>query len=105
MRKHVHGTAERPRLALFRSNKHLVLQVIDDDPLQQVQDLSRVVRTPRGVLVQDACEQSPQPMPSEGLRLGVRSGIELRAYDLLPYTDHVETVACFERRPGGPTVG
>ncbi|HXW11038.1 MAG TPA: hypothetical protein VD737_10495, partial [Steroidobacteraceae bacterium] len=22
----------------------------------------------------------------------------LRAYDLLPYTDHVETVACFERR-------
>lgn len=30
---------------------------------------------------------------------------ELRAYDLLPYTDHVETVACFERRPSGPTVG
>ena len=31
MRKHVHGSAERPRLALFRSNKHLVLQVIDDE--------------------------------------------------------------------------
>ena len=30
---------------------------------------------------------------------------ELRAYDLLPYTDHVETVACFERRPDSPTVG
>ena len=31
VRKGIHGTAERPRLAVFRSNKHLVAQVIDDD--------------------------------------------------------------------------
>ena len=31
VRKKIHGTATRPRLAVFRSNKHLVLQVIDDD--------------------------------------------------------------------------
>jgi large subunit ribosomal protein L18 len=31
VRKQVQGSAERPRLAVFRSNKHLVLQVIDDD--------------------------------------------------------------------------
>jgi large subunit ribosomal protein L18 len=31
VRKKVHGTAERPRLAVFRSNKHLVAQLIDDD--------------------------------------------------------------------------
>jgi large subunit ribosomal protein L18 len=30
VRKKIHGTAERPRLAVFRSNKHIVLQVIDD---------------------------------------------------------------------------
>ena len=30
VRKKIVGTAARPRLAVFRSNKHLVLQVIDD---------------------------------------------------------------------------
>jgi large subunit ribosomal protein L18 len=31
VRKKIHGTAERPRLAVFRSNKHLSVQLIDDD--------------------------------------------------------------------------
>ena len=30
VRKHVIGTAERPRLAVFRSNKHIAAQIIDD---------------------------------------------------------------------------
>lgn len=30
IRAHVNGTAERPRLAVFRSNKYLYAQVIDD---------------------------------------------------------------------------
>ncbi len=30
VRKHVAGTAQRPRLAVFRSNKHISAQVIDD---------------------------------------------------------------------------
>jgi large subunit ribosomal protein L18 len=30
VRKKINGTPERPRLAVFRSSRHLVLQVIDD---------------------------------------------------------------------------
>ena len=31
VRKKVHGTAERPRLAVFKSNRYIYAQIIDDD--------------------------------------------------------------------------
>ena len=31
IRNHFSGTAERPRLAVFRSNSHMYAQIIDDD--------------------------------------------------------------------------
>lgn len=31
IRQHIHGTADRPRLCVFRSLKHIYAQIIDDD--------------------------------------------------------------------------
>ncbi len=42
VRKKIHGTAERPRLAVHRSNKHIVAQVIDDDAGRTIASASSV---------------------------------------------------------------
>ncbi len=44
VRKRVNGTLERPRLAVFRSNKHITAQVIDDRSGRTVAAASSVER-------------------------------------------------------------
>ena len=42
IRKKVHGTATRPRLAVFRSSKHIYAQVIDDSQGKTIAQASSV---------------------------------------------------------------
>ena len=49
MRKHLAGTAERPRLAVFRSSRHLVAQVIDDADGRTLVSASTMEAELRGV--------------------------------------------------------
>jgi large subunit ribosomal protein L18 len=48
VRKKVVGTTARPRLAVFRSNKHIVAQVIDDGTGRTVAAASTVEKDVRG---------------------------------------------------------
>ena len=48
VRKNVAGTAERPRLAVFRSNRHVVAQVIDDSAGHTVASASTLETELRG---------------------------------------------------------
>ena len=58
IRKIVHGTAERPRLCVFRSGKHIYAQIVDDvsgRSLGSVSTLSKVIRDEiRGMKKTDA---------------------------------------------------
>jgi len=48
VRRKVEGTAERPRLAVFRSNKHITAQLIDDLAGRTVASASTVEPSLRG---------------------------------------------------------
>jgi large subunit ribosomal protein L18 len=50
VRKKVGGTPERPRLAVFRSNRHIVAQVIDDRSGRTVAAASTIERDLRSTL-------------------------------------------------------
>ena len=48
LRRHLEGTPERPRLAVYRSNEHIYAQVIDDaaqHPLAAASSLDKDLRT------------------------------------------------------------
>lgn len=48
VRKKIHGTAARPRLAVYRTNKHLSVQVIDDDAARTLAAASTTEAALRG---------------------------------------------------------
>jgi large subunit ribosomal protein L18 len=48
VRKRIAGSPARPRLAIFRSNKHIVLQVIDDTTGRTLVSASTVEKDLRG---------------------------------------------------------
>jgi large subunit ribosomal protein L18 len=50
LRRHLSGTAERPRLAVFRSNNHIYAQVIDDEAQSTLCSASTVDRDLRSSL-------------------------------------------------------
>ncbi|MBK8014157.1 MAG: 50S ribosomal protein L18 [Deltaproteobacteria bacterium] len=48
IRKKIEGTAERPRLAVFKSSKHIYVQVINDIDAQTIASASSVDKEARG---------------------------------------------------------
>ena len=55
IRKKVQGTAQRPRLAVFRSSKHIYAQVIDDAQGTTIAHASSVAASGAGSAVAQAC--------------------------------------------------
>ncbi|XP_047316817.1 50S ribosomal protein L18, chloroplastic-like [Impatiens glandulifera] len=104
LRKKVEGTTERPRLCVFRSNKHLYVQVIDDSKMHTLASASTVQKP-----ISDEFEITSGPTIEVAKRVGeviakacLEKGITKVAFDRGGYLYHgrIEAIAAAARENG-----
>lgn len=103
VRRRVRGTSERPRLSVFRSNRHLHLQLIDDDDGRTVAAVSTQEKAFRDLGFQHG--GTVPAAAAAGKLLGERAketGIRRVVFDRNGYTYHgrVRAVAEAAREAG-----
>ncbi|XP_061338157.1 large ribosomal subunit protein uL18c-like [Gastrolobium bilobum] len=104
IRKKVEGTPERPRLSVFRSNKHLSVQVIDDSNMHTLASVSTMQKT-----VAEEFNYTSGPTIEVAKRMGeiiakscLEKGIRKVAFDRggYPYHGRVQVLADAAREHG-----
>jgi len=101
-RKRVRGSAERPRLSVFRSNKHLYVQVIDD---LAGKTLAAASTQDKGLLSGDAAGSNQEAAKVVGKAIAERAlkaGISQVCFDRREYKFHgrVAALAAAAREAG-----
>lgn len=76
VRKNIDGTAERPRLAVFRANRNISCQLIDDSlgvTLASASSLEKGIRPPAGMTKTDAAKLVGEAIAKRALERGVKA--------------------------------
>ncbi|XP_031123892.1 50S ribosomal protein L18, chloroplastic-like [Ipomoea triloba] len=104
IRKKVEGTPERPRLSVFRSNKHLYVQVIDDTKMHTLAAVSTMQKA-----ISEEFDYSSGPTIEVARKVGeaiakscLEKGISKVAFDRggYPYHGRIEAIADAARENG-----
>ncbi|XP_039114141.1 50S ribosomal protein L18, chloroplastic-like [Dioscorea cayenensis subsp. rotundata] len=104
VRKKVEGTPERPRLSVFRSNKHLYVQVIDDTKMHTLASASTMQKP-----ISQEFDYSSAPTIEVAKKVGeaiakscLEKGISKVAFDRggYPYHGRIEALANSARENG-----
>ncbi len=84
VRKNIHGTADKPRLSVFRSNKEIYAQLINDDKSETIVSASsRVKGFPKGNKIEQAKE-----VGSILAKKAVELGVDTVVFDRNGYVYH-----------------
>ncbi|KAL3615361.1 60S ribosomal protein L18 [Castilleja foliolosa] len=104
IRKKVEGTPERPRLCVFRSNKHIYAQVIDDSKMHTLASASTMQKP-----ISEEFDYTSGPTIDVAKRVGellakscIEKGITKVAFDRggYPYHGRIEALADAAREHG-----
>ncbi len=93
VRKPLHGTAERPRLAVFRTSKHIYAQVIDDTTGTTVASASSVDREIRGSVGFGGNKQAAEAIGKAVAERARAAGVSKVCFDRGSYKYHGRVAA------------
>lgn len=102
IRKRITGTAERPRLVVFRSSKHIYAQIIDDTAARTLASASDVAKKKDGVKLEGDKSDRAKLVGAALAKAGIAKGIKKVVFDRGGYKYHGRVSAVAEgAREGG----
>ena len=102
VRRKLFGTPERPRLAVFRSSKHIYAQIIDDSAGRTLVSASTREQDVRSQVKSCGNKQAAELVGQQLARKAVENGIAKVAFDRRHYRFHgrVQALADAARKAG-----
>jgi large subunit ribosomal protein L18 len=102
VRKRLHGTIERPRLAVFRSSKHIYVQIINDDNGTTLASASTLDPEVRGSTPYGGNKTAAAVVGRVVAERAKQAGIDKVCFDRRSYKYHgrVQTLADAAREAG-----
>ncbi len=88
IRRKVHGTASQPRMTIFKSNKHVYIQVIDDDAGRTLASVSSLSPAVREQLGEKSKVDVAKTVGTEAAKACLAAGITKVVYDRNGYPYH-----------------
>ena len=102
LRRYLNGTAERPRMAVFRSNKHMYVQLIDDQKHETLLAASTLTKELKAELTRTDDVAAAQALGAFIGKKALEAGIESVVFDRGGYLYHgkVQALADAAREAG-----
>ena len=96
MREHLKGTAERPRLAVYRSNSDMYAQIIDDEAGNTLVAASTVEKDARAALKETDNKEAAAYVGDLIAKRAAEKGISKVVFDRAGYLYHGKVAALAE---------
>jgi large subunit ribosomal protein L18 len=102
VRKSVFGTANRPRLSVFRTNRHIYVQIIDDIAGATLVSASTIAKSLRDQLPNTADQKAAQMVGEAIAKQALSVGIKCVCFDRNRYKYHgrIKALAEAARKAG-----
>jgi large subunit ribosomal protein L18 len=102
IRRKVSGTADRPRLTVYKSLKHMYAQLVDDVNGKTILSIGTTSKTLKGDLGEDDKTAAAKKVGSALAKAALAKGIEAVVFDRngFDYHGRVEAVAAAAREAG-----